>query len=127
MSILGIDMGTTGTKAIAFDSQIVLLPVDDDFNTRWFPAFHAADSVFRAAENRLAMGLGTTSGISQVIDPYGRMTARSDLYTREVISGPTFTAAGRTLYTRWGDWFGILVSGLFGVVIVWSIVSGRSK
>jgi apolipoprotein N-acyltransferase len=101
--------------------------VDDDFNTRWFPAFHAADSVFRAVENRLAMGLGTTSGISQVIDPYGRMTARSDLYTREVISGPTFTVDEQTPYTRWGDWFGILISVLFGAVAVWSMVPGRGK
>ena len=108
-------------------AQVVLLPVDDDFDTRWFPAFHAADSVFRAVENRLALGLGTTSGISQVIDPYGRMTARSDLYTREVISGPTFTVVEQTPYTRCGDWFGILVSVLFGVVIVWGIVLRRDK
>ena len=108
-------------------AQIALLPVDDDFDTRWFPAFHAADSVFRAVENRLAMGLGTTSGISQVIDPYGRMTARSDLYTREVIAGPTFTVVEQTPYTRFGDWFAILISVLFGVVIVWSIAPGRRK
>jgi len=108
-------------------AQIVLMPVDDDFNTRWFPAFHAADSVFRAAENRLAMGLATTCGISQVIDPYGRMTARSDLYTREVISGLTFTVAEQTPYTRFGDWFGILISALLGIVIVWGTASGRRK
>lgn len=108
-------------------AQIVLLPVDDDFDTRWFPAFHAADSVFRAAENRLAMGLGTTSGISQVIDPYGRITAKGDLYKREVISGPTFTVVGQTLYTRLGDWFGILVSVSLGIVIVWSIATRRHK
>ena len=108
-------------------AQIVLLPVDDDFDTRWFPAFHAADSVFRAVENRLAMGLGTTSGISQVIDPYGRMTARSDLYTRGIIIGPTFTVVEQTLYTSLGDWFGILISILFGTVLVWSIIPGRRK
>jgi len=108
-------------------ARIALVPVDDDFNTRWFPAIHAADSVFRAAENRLAMGLATTSGISQVIDPYGRMTARSDLYTREVIVGPTYTVDEQPLYTRVGDWFGILISVLFGVVVTWGIVSMRRK
>lgn len=108
-------------------ARIVLIPVDDDFNTRWFPAFHAADSVFRAVENRLAMGLGTTCGISQVIDPFGRMTARSNLYTREVIAGSAFTMDEQTLYTRLGDWFGILISVLFGIVVVWGMVSGRRK
>lgn len=108
-------------------AQIVLLPVDDDFDTRWFPAFHAADSVFRAVENRLAMGLGTTCGISQVIDPYGRMTAMSDLYTRQVIAGPTFTVARQTLYTRLGDWFAVLVLVLFGIILVWSTVTRKRR
>jgi len=40
-------------------AQIVLMPVDDDFNhSRWFPVFHASDSVFRAVENRVAYGFG---------------------------------------------------------------------
>jgi apolipoprotein N-acyltransferase len=64
-------------------AQIVLMPVDDDFNhNRWFPAFHASDSVFRAVENRVAFGLGTTSGISLVVDPYGRVMAESGINER---------------------------------------------
>ena len=105
-------------------ARIVLIPVDDDFDTRWFHAFHAADSIFRAAENRLAMGLSTTCSISQVIDPYDRMTARSNLYTRGAITGLTFTIDEQPVYTRLGDWFSILISVLFGIVVIWGIVSG---
>lgn len=95
-------------------AQIVLMPVDDDFNhTRWFPAFHASDGVFRAVENRVAFGLSTTNGISLIVDPYGRIISESGINTRTVMTGNVFTTQERTLYTDWGDWFGwIMVAGL---------------
>ncbi|MBC8330721.1 MAG: apolipoprotein N-acyltransferase [Anaerolineae bacterium] len=95
-------------------AEIVLMTVDDDFDANPnFPPFHASDGVFRAAENRVAMGLGTTSGISLVIDPYGRITAEGEINASGVIIGETFIAEGETLYTRFGDWFGwLMVAGL---------------
>lgn len=90
-------------------AQIVLMPVDDDFSgNRWFPPLHASDSVFRAVENRVTFGLGATSGIAMVIDPYGRITAESGVNQRGAVTGETFVVSGRTLYTRFGDWFGWL-------------------
>ena len=47
---------------------------------------------------------------SQIIDLYGFMTAKGDLYTRETIAGQTFAVAEQTLYTTRDDWFGILIS-----------------
>ena len=105
------------------DAQIVLIPVDDDFNhNRWFPAFHATDSIFRAVENRVAVAQGTTSGISLVCGPYGRVTAMGSINTREVVTGETFTVSGQTPYTRFGDWFGILISIMLGVGIVRGVI-----
>lgn len=101
-------------------ADIVLMPVDDDFNANvQFPPFHASDGVFRAAENRVAMGLGTTNGLSMVIDPYGRITAAGTINKRGTIIGKTFTVEGQTLYTRFGDWFGwLMVFSLVGLVII---------
>ncbi|MBT3391680.1 MAG: apolipoprotein N-acyltransferase [Chloroflexi bacterium] len=95
-------------------AEIVLMTVDDDFDANPnFPPFHASDGVFRAAENRVAMGLGTTSGISLVIDPYGRITAEGEINQRGVILGETYTVEGETMYTHFGDWFGwLMVAGL---------------
>ncbi len=88
-------------------AELVLLPMDNDFEgTPWFPAFHASDAVFRAAEHRLAFGLGTVNGLSLVIDPYGRITAEGAINEPGVIVGKTFIASQRTLYTRFWDWFG---------------------
>lgn len=101
-------------------AKIALLTVDDDFNgTTTFPPFHASDGVFRAAENRLAMGFGTTNGLSLVIDPYGRIVAEGEINQRGVIVGETFTAEGQTLYTRFGDWFGwLMAAALAGMIFV---------
>jgi apolipoprotein N-acyltransferase len=104
-------------------AEIVLMTVDDDFgSTPYFPPFHASDGVFRAAENRVAMGLGTTNGQSMVIDPYGRIMAEGEINERGVIVGEVFTTPGDTLYTRWGDWFGWLMVGMLGVLVAISLL-----
>ncbi len=88
-------------------AQIILLPMDNDFNgVATFPPFHAADAVFRAAENHLAFGLGTVNGLSLVIDPYGRITAEGKVNEKGVTIGETFVVNDQTIYTRFGDWFG---------------------
>jgi apolipoprotein N-acyltransferase len=101
-------------------AEIVLMTVDDDFDANPnFPPFHASDGVFRAAENRVAFATGTTSGISLVIDPYGRITAEGEINERGVIIGETFTAEGQTLYTQYGDWFGwLMVLSLVGMIFL---------
>ena len=99
-------------------AEIVLMPVDDDFNhNRWFPAFHASDSVFRAVENGVSFGQGSTNGISLVVDPYGRIVAEGDINERSIISGKSFILPGRTLYNLSGDWFGwLMVIGLVAMI-----------
>ena len=107
-------------------AEIILMPMDNDFeSTPWFPAYHASDGIFRAVENRVAVGLGTTNGLSLVIDPYGRMTAQGQINERGVIVGETFTVPGQTLYTRWGDWFGWLMVGLTVVLIGKALRNGN--
>ena len=109
-------------------AQIVLMPADDDFEANaWFPAYHASDTVFRAVENRLAFATGTTSGISVVVDPYGRIVAEGAVNERGVIIGETFTVPRHTLYTRWGDWFGWLTVILLLGAVGWTIFVSTSN
>ena len=107
-------------------ARIVLLPMDNDFDgTPWFPAYHASDGVFRAVENRATSGLGTTNGLSLVVDPYGRITAEGDINQRSVVIGETFTVPGQTLYTRRGDWFGWLMVAALAVMVGVSILKRK--
>jgi apolipoprotein N-acyltransferase len=75
-------------------------------------------------ENRLAIGSGSTSGIAQVITPYGEMTAMSGVNERQAIVGTTFMTEGQTLYTRYGDVFAYLLGACFVIML---ILSERSK
>lgn len=102
-------------------AELILMPVDDDFKGNAdFPLLHMTDSVFRAVENRVAYGLGTTSGISTVISPYGKVVSESGINQREAIYGATFISSQQTLYTRYGDWFGWSISAItLYLVILW--------
>ena len=100
-------------------AQIVLLPMDNDFDgNRAFAPFHSANTVFRAVENRMTFGLGTVSGASMVIDPYGRITAQAPINIRSSIAGETFVVQANTLYQTYGDWFGwLLVVALLAMLV----------
>jgi apolipoprotein N-acyltransferase len=106
-------------------ARLLLIPADDDFaGDERFPYFAASDAVFRAVENHLAIGSGSTSGVAQVITPYGKMTASSDVNERQTIVGDTFITEKQTFYTKFGDVFAFLLSGLFLILL---IISEKNK
>ncbi|MBO9597781.1 MAG: hypothetical protein J7559_08180 [Cohnella sp.] len=106
-------------------AQLALIPADDDFNgNTQFPYFAASDAVFRAVENHMAIGSGSTSGVAQVITPYGEMTAKSGVNERQAIAGETFVLHKPTFYTKHGDAFAYLLSACFLVLLV---ISERNK
>jgi apolipoprotein N-acyltransferase len=78
-------------------------------------------SVFRAVENRVFVVRCANTGVSCIIDPYGRIIDRvkdekgQDIFVRGVVSGWIIPLDSRTIYTRYGDWF-------VWVVIIGSLV-----
>ncbi|MFT4414316.1 nitrilase-related carbon-nitrogen hydrolase [Fredinandcohnia humi] len=106
-------------------AKILLIPADDDFyGDSRFPYFAASDAVFRAVENHVAIGSGSTSGIAQVITPYGEMTASSNVNQRQAIVGDTFILEKQTFYTKYGEVFAYLFAAIFVVML---FVSERNK
>jgi len=82
-------------------------------NDAWFgdsqePWIHLALARLRAVEHRLWMVRSTNSGVSAVIDPAGRVVARTGLLTRDSLRATVRLRSGRTLYGRLGDWPGAL-------------------
>ncbi len=67
---------------------------------------HMTMAVFRAIENRRSVVRSTNGGMTNIIDPNGRILSSLPPFTEGWLRGtvPVYTAA-RTLYTRWGDWF----------------------
>lgn len=82
-------------------------------NDTWFgrspgPFQHMRIAVFRAVENRVWIARCANSGISALIDPYGRETVRAGLYERKVITGGLKPLDEYTIFTLHGPVIGRL-------------------
>jgi len=84
-------------------------------NDAWFgmtsaPYQHLSMCVFRAVENRIPLVRAANTGFSAFIDPFGRIYAKSGLFTEEVLTNEVRTDYSRlTFYSRYGDIFVFLI------------------
>jgi apolipoprotein N-acyltransferase len=82
-------------------------------NDAWYgetaaPHQHAAHLVMRAIENRVGIARAANSGISEFVDPLGREHKRTRLSTKTFESDIVATTDVITIYSRLGDWVGLL-------------------
>ncbi len=80
-------------------------------NDAWFgdtqePWIHLVLAKYRAVEHRRFLVRATNSGISAVIDPIGRVVARTGVQTRENLRYDVRMMDENTVYTALGDWPG---------------------
>ena len=95
-------------------------------NDQWFgdsaaPYQHWEMNVLRCIENRMGMARAANTGISGVLDPYGRVVLRTGTFVPAAVVGKVELRQGTTFYTRYGEW----VLGLCAVWVVMGIVVGR--
>ena len=84
-------------------SWLVNLTDDSWFGPAAGPAQHFLIARVRAIEEGVPIARSANSGISGVIDSFGRVRQRLDLNTRGVIDTKLPVAIGPTLYVRFGD------------------------
>jgi apolipoprotein N-acyltransferase len=82
-------------------------------NDAWFgptsaPYQHFAQASMRAIENGRYLVRAANTGISGIVDPYGRVLDRSGLFEPAVIVGDVRFLTATTFYTRTGDLFAYL-------------------
>ncbi len=87
-------------------------------NDGWFgktsgPYQHAIMARMRAIENRISVVRCANSGISMLVDPFGRVDKQSELYVRTIINGNISLKNADTFYSKHGDWFVITSFILF--------------
>ncbi|MFH1368285.1 MAG: apolipoprotein N-acyltransferase [Elusimicrobiota bacterium] len=101
--------GSITRKSVSRGAEILV----NQTNDAWFLKTSAAElhftmNVFRAIENRRSVVVSGNTGISGIVEPSGRISARAEPFIRTFICasvGPSRTA---TFYTRWGDVFAYL-------------------
>jgi len=62
----------------------------------------------RAVENNRWLLRDTNTGVTAVIDPYGRRVAEAPRWQRTALQGAYDLEQDTTFYTRHGDWFPIV-------------------
>jgi apolipoprotein N-acyltransferase len=93
-------------------------------NDEWFgpslgPSQHAQMAIMRAVEYRVGLARCANTGISMIVDPYGRVTRRTGLFARDILSGPVEVGRAGTLYGRIG---GCLETVLLTACLVFALV-----
>jgi apolipoprotein N-acyltransferase len=96
-------------------------------NDEWFgpslgPHQHAQMAVMRCVECRVGMVRCANTGISMVIDPYGRTIDRTGLFRRTTLTARIPIGTGSTPYVRIGD---IFASMMLLASVVIGVLSGR--
>ena len=94
-------------------------------NDAWFfdtaaPYQHLAVNVLRAAETSRPVLRAANTGFSAVIDSYGRITQKTDLFTRDTLfaSVPLSTGDSVNFYTQWGEWFAWVCAILYFTLLI---------
>ncbi|HUR34254.1 MAG TPA: apolipoprotein N-acyltransferase [Vicinamibacterales bacterium] len=77
-------------------------------NDAWFgrtsaPYQHFEQASLRAIENGRYLVRSANTGISGIVDPYGRVLARTEIFTQAVVVGEARFVRARTIYSRIGD------------------------
>ncbi len=93
-------------------------------NDGWYgeggaPWQHLNQARMRSVENHRWLLRDTNTGITAVIDPYGRIVAEAPRNQRTQLQGAYSLEHGTTFYTRHGDWFPLLcaIITLLGLVL----------
>ncbi len=100
-------------QAVADGSELLSTITND----AWFgrtsaPYQHFAQASMRAIENGRYLVRSANTGISGIVDPYGRVRAQTPIYEQAVVVGEARFVGARTIYSRVGDLFAYVCTGL---------------
>ena len=108
------------TRTFALEGAQYLLNITND---EWFgktagPVQHADMAVLRAVELGRSVARCANTGISMLIDPYGRVKRETPLFEPAIVLGTVDEGLPPTQYLEWGDWVTMLSLALCGILVV---------
>ncbi|MBN1757474.1 MAG: apolipoprotein N-acyltransferase [Chitinispirillaceae bacterium] len=93
-------------------------------NDGWFgrstgPYQHATMARMRSIEHGCSLARSAITGISMLVDPVGRVSGKTRLGERTILSGTVYSDRIGTIYNKYGDWFVMLC-----IIIVAGSIAG---
>jgi len=90
-------------------------------NDAWYgrssaPHQHFWQAAVRSVEQGRYLLRAANTGVSGIVDPYGRVVQRTLIFNRTVVEGEVRYLSGRTIYGRTGDVFAWACAALSGLV-----------
>jgi apolipoprotein N-acyltransferase len=104
---------------------LVIITNDGWFGDTSGPRQHAAIAVLRAVENRRWIARCANTGISEFIDPFGRVILSTDLNREVLLNGVIRARRDKTPFAVWFPWFQRLMLVTAGGALVAGAVAGR--
>jgi len=98
---------------------IVVITNDGWFGQSSAPYQHLRMGVVRAVENRRYIARTANTGITAIIDPYGKIESETAIDVRTILDGTAHFRSDRTFYTQYGDVFAYLNVLPVIVLLVW--------
>lgn len=98
---------------------------DGWYGTSAAPYQHYAMARFRAVENHRFLVRAANTGISAIIDPFGRELVRSELMERRALVGEVRGISEITFYARYGDVFAWGVTAIAALAALLAAFPGR--
>ena len=109
------------TRAYRAEGANVVFNITNDawYGQTTAPYQHAAHLVMRAIETRMGIARAANDGVSEFVDPLGRVSDATVLGTEDAVAGRLVTSDVVPLYVRWGDWVGTgAVLATVGLVVI---------
>jgi len=88
---------------------------------------HMQQTQMRAVENGRWMLVGTNTGVTASVDPYGRIVVASDRKIRTALAAPYALLSGTTFYMQHGDWFAYLCAIISLAILASGFVKSRQQ
>ena len=108
-------------------SFLVTITNDGWYGRSSAPYQHFAMAVLRAVENRRYLLRAATTGISGIVDPYGRILSRSELMTQTFLYDTITPLHKNTLYTKHGDVLPYISLTLTIIFLILAVIKRRNE
>ena len=115
-------------SAVARGSQLLTTITNDAWYGRSSaPWQHFEQASLRAVEEGRYLARSANTGISGIVDPYGRVVERSNLFEQAIVDGEVRLLEGRTVYARIGDTFAYVLAALTLAAVLAAPRRGRRR